>query len=522
MKIQTADGKIFDVPEQNVEAFLADYNSANNIQQTGMDAETKATLEQASQDLRDLGYTFGTRGNNAGGALRNFAMSVIPGTAEIESALRATKQYVRNIDPTVSEEKKTDESWSESYDKYYQNALESRKGYSSSNPMQALGLQVAGGIAGALLPFGVAAKATTIPRAIGRSGLVGTGTGAAFGFGNAEGGLEERLKNAGVGAGLGLVAGTAAPIVGYGIGGLRNTFSRLKSGYGKAVPQSQVEGFILSDALQPNVDSREIASTLGLGSARGAKDIEKAGFELLQMRRAMDKQAVPSLYTGKTSAGTTAKDLLSATQHPSMTAAKKEFGDFMESLPTLDAPARPAQALLKNNKSALKILDESADKFTTINSEGVKTVLEPSTARYWQKVEQALANKLPKKYTPSKLTGSKKDIYNAVQQVSKTREKLFPGTQSVNERYASAIADQRVLDEDVLTRLKTISKQQEPMGLPGGALPTIGWLFGPSRQRGISRELIRTGTIREPMTTKGVQTGGTIADSIIRALQGIH
>lgn len=503
--------------ELQVDIFTQDLQEelGNASNQTGMSEETKATFQNANKELQQFGLQI-NRGNNIGGAARNFAMGAIPGTAEAEAALRATKQKIEDFDPTIRKPK-SGQTWNEAYDKYLENARESREGYKSANPTKALALQISGGIAGSLLPFGVATKATKLPL-LARTGLAGTGTGAAFGFGNSQGGFENRLTDALTGGLVGGGIGVAAPIAAYGVGGLRNTISRVKGGYGAALPQEQIENFMLSETLKPTTESRSLAATLGYGAARGAKDIEKAGYELLNMRDAMNNMVKPSAYTGKTSGGTTAKEFLKATQHPSLTKAKQDFGDFVESLPTLENPHRTIDSLLSDNQTAINVLNENSKRFVTMTEDGIYKVMDPSDFGYWQTAQQVLTNKLPKRYDPSKLTGAKKEIYDAVQKISKTRNELFPGTQKVNAEYASAIADQKALDKQVNNRLQTMSRMQEPMSLPGGAIPTIGFVFGPPRQRGLARELIRTGQIREPVSQRGYQTGGALSDSIIRSL----
>lgn len=90
-------------------------------------------------------------------------------------------------------------------------------------PVLSTGLQVAGGVAGSIagaraLGLGGAVPGSTrlmptIPQALGLGG-VGAGIGAADMYGRGEGGAQNRALNAGVGAAVGGVLGTAAPYVG--------------------------------------------------------------------------------------------------------------------------------------------------------------------------------------------------------------------------------------------------------------------------------------------------------------------
>jgi len=487
------------------------------------------SLAQANQDLRDLGIAI-NRGRNLGGLARNIAMGTIPGTAEAEAALRATKQAIRNIDPTVSAEKKTDESWGESYDRYLQNARESREGYMSANPTKAIAAQVGGGIAGSLLPFGVATKLGLAGKlgAVGRS-MVGRGltaggaSGAAFGFGNAQGGLENRLKAAGIGAGLGAATGgIVAPATLSLGGGLTNVVSRMKKGFGKEVPQADIESFVLSDALRPGIESQAISSTLGRGSAAGAKDIENAAYQLSHMYEAMQGMNTPGVYTGKTAAGTTAQQLLKATEHPSMTAAKKNFGDFVERMPTVDNPTEPVKAILEkldDNASAIKVLDRNEDLFRIQGANGEVSTLNPGSFEFWQTAQQVLNNQLPKKYNPSRLTGAKKEIYDGIQEIKKVREKLFPGTKRINAEYASAVQDQLDFNKEVSARLKVMKAEQKPESMSGGIVRIIESLSTPSYRRGLAREIIKEGQRLPAMTPTGYKVGSSATDAILRMLE---
>ena len=488
-------------------------------QKTGMTADTQENFDQANETLKNMGYWL-NRGENAGGVMRNIAMGVIPGTAEAEAALRATKQAIRNIDPSVSEEKKTDETWGESYDKYLQNARESREEFARKNPTEALGLRIGGGVAGTLIPFSKAAKAANWGQAVARSVPTGAGVGAAFGFGNAQGGLENRLESAALGATYGAGAGLLGPSVATTLGATKNVISRASRGWGKDLPQQEIESFMLSKTLQPTTESRRLASTLGYGSAAGAQDIENAAFDLLKLQKTMNTKIKPASYSGKTAGGTTAKDFLQATQVPSLTEAKKAFGEFVENVPTVEKPTRPAQAILEkleNNKTALRILDDNADQFLIATESGAMKPMDPGTFEYWQKIQQILSNKLPKKYTPSRLTGAKKEIYDAIQEISKVREKLFKGTKAINNQYSDAVADQAFADSQLSERLQTMSRQKEPQSLPGGAVPTLGWLFKPAQQRGLARELIQTGEISPVVRGPGYQSADSILESILKS-----
>lgn len=489
----------------------------------GMDESTQAAFNQANQDVKELGMVLGVRGNNEAGALRNLAMGTIPGTAEAEAALRASAQKIKDIDPT-RRKPSSGESWSDAYNKYLQNAYESRTGYAQANPARATALQLLGGIGGALVPFGAVSKIGALGKlgTMGRGAIAGGTSGAAFGFGNTRGDFDTRLNAALKGLGAGAVAGgVVAPLASYTIGGVGNTLSRIKGGYGKGLPQQQVEGFMLSNTLAPTTKSRRMASMLGLGAARGAQDIEDAAYDLYKLRNTMNTKVKPASYGGATAGGTTAKDFLKATQTESLTNAKKKFGEFVESTPTIENPTRPAQALFENNETALKILNDNADNFLVQGENGVLKTLDPGSFEYWQKVQQTLSNKLPKKYNPSKLTGAKKYVYDALEKVRETRDKLFPGTKRINAEYSDAIADQTFADQQLNERLRVMSSQEIPQDTPSSIGRLTEVMFGGARRRGIARELIKEGGKRA-VASPALQLGvGSTTDSLLRAISNL-
>lgn len=512
--------------ELTLDVFANDIRNAVNEKpvdtqesQLGMDEETAANFQRTNQELQDVSEILTPRGSNFGGAARNFAMGAIPGAAEAEAVARASKQKLLDVDPTIKD--KSGKSFGELYDMYLQNARESRKGYAIANPQKAMALQLAGGVASSLAPFGVAAKATTLPRIMGRGALTGTGLGAAFGFGNAEGGFENRLASSLKGGVLGGTVGGLAPLGITATGAIGKSIGRFRKGFSKEVPQESVDKFILSETLSPTIESRSLASKLGYGSTSGAKDIERSAYELLNMKQAMNGMINPNAYVGKTGGGTTAKTFLKSTQSPSLTKAKQDFGEFVEAIPTVENPTRTLDSVLNRNETARRILGENSDSFVKGTTSGDLHVMNPGEFEYWQRAEQILNNKMPKKYNPSKLTGEKKDIYDAIQQLSSTREKLFPGTNKINAEYASAVQDQRVLDKQVIDRLRVMSGQQKQESISGGVVRMLEALSLPAYNRGVARELVTTGKLAPAASPKNYQVGGSVSDAVLRILENI-
>lgn len=83
-----------------------------------------------------------------------------------------------------------------------------------AHPYAFMAGQVAGAIPGSMLPIGAAARGTSAVGQIARGAVGGAIQGAAYGFGSGEGGVENRLQQAGYDGAIGLAAGGVAPVVG--------------------------------------------------------------------------------------------------------------------------------------------------------------------------------------------------------------------------------------------------------------------------------------------------------------------
>ncbi len=83
-----------------------------------------------------------------------------------------------------------------------------------AHPYAFMAGQVAGAIPASVLPIGAAARGTSLLGQAARGAVGGAMQGGAYGFGSGEGGVEGRLDEGMKGAGIGLVAGAAAPAVG--------------------------------------------------------------------------------------------------------------------------------------------------------------------------------------------------------------------------------------------------------------------------------------------------------------------
>lgn len=146
-------------------------------------------------------------------------------------------------------------------------------------------------LGGSALPIGGAGfvgNATTRLGMAGRAALIGAGTGAAVGFGEDEGGFEERLDGAAVGAGVGAVIGGAAPIVlsglsRVGMNGARvltRAYRRVRGGESLTRDQRRAWTTLLSEAREAGVSEQDIVSRLDELQGTGLSD-EQSMFELL-------------------------------------------------------------------------------------------------------------------------------------------------------------------------------------------------------------------------------------------------
>lgn len=169
-KVTTWDGKTYNVPNENVDAFLEQYN-----------ADTNYATHLSSPDVNP------ERGTNFGGGARAFAQ----GLPVIGSYADETEAYVRSL------------IGDKSYDEYLKNARESTEGAFKNMPEVAYPLNISAGIAGEAAIAALTGGASLTPQA---QALMG----AAYGYGMGEGGVENRLTDAAIVGG----ASAALPVAG--------------------------------------------------------------------------------------------------------------------------------------------------------------------------------------------------------------------------------------------------------------------------------------------------------------------
>lgn len=102
-------------------------------------------------------------------------------------------------------------TWGENYDAALKHNRDRDKAFEAQHPYLSLGAQVAGAVAN---PVSRLSAAGSLPARIGMNGLINAGLGAVAGFGEGEGGFQQRLGSAGTGAATGALIGATLPAVG--------------------------------------------------------------------------------------------------------------------------------------------------------------------------------------------------------------------------------------------------------------------------------------------------------------------
>jgi hypothetical protein len=145
--------------------------------------------------------------------------------------------------------------------------------YREADPLGAVGFEVGGAVIPGLLGLltggsgtaatGAATTARLAPT-MARAAKVGAGTGAAYGYGSGEGGVTERVINAGKDAVIGTVAGPVGTLAGRGIGkGVNYGVDKLSRSYGNA--GTAVNSQIQKIAHESGLTVDEIIERVGRG-----------------------------------------------------------------------------------------------------------------------------------------------------------------------------------------------------------------------------------------------------------------
>jgi len=172
MRVQTWDKKIYDVPEENLEGFLSDYNKATNFDPAKLSSDPNINPE---------------RGANWAGTLRAAAQ----GIPAIGSYADEAEAWVRS------------KIGDKSYDDYLKNARESTEGAFINTPERAYAANIGAGLLGETIYALLSHGATLTPQAQAAMNAV-------YGYGAGEGDWKNRAENAAIYGAL----GAALPVAG--------------------------------------------------------------------------------------------------------------------------------------------------------------------------------------------------------------------------------------------------------------------------------------------------------------------
>lgn len=204
MLIQTHDGKQFNVPEENLEGFLKDYNKA-----IGFDP---ATLSPDPEVNPERGVNFGGGARAAAQGLPVVGSYADEAEAYVRSRLKTPmRQIVENFTgqktlEEIREENRNRDIIAEQnadYDRYLKNARQSYEGAKANMPEVAYPLEIGTGVLGETGLAVLTGGASLTPVAQGAMGAV-------YGYGMGEG----DAANRGITAGIMGTASAALPIAG--------------------------------------------------------------------------------------------------------------------------------------------------------------------------------------------------------------------------------------------------------------------------------------------------------------------
>ncbi|MBO7733686.1 MAG: hypothetical protein J6S67_14070 [Methanobrevibacter sp.] len=472
MKIQTSDGNVFDVPEENIESFLSEY-------------EIKTRMASANKQLSDIDKMLHPGGKY--GLARNFIRGLIPGAARVEAAA---------LTGSVS---------GPEYQKQRDWARQSAEEYAAANPDKALSATIAGALAPSALVtilsggLGTGAGAANLARAanvaknaslinrMGRGAAGSAALGSLYGFMDEPSeSLEDRLGTGLGSAFVGGGVGGVAPLALSAVGKVGNTIGRVVRGASEeSLTPKTVEDFVLkSGILQNTPESQLSADILRKASGAGALDIYKPAYNLSETLKVSSNLRNPNILINPATETATAKEIRSAGLSPQLRQAQERYASFVESVKDTPGQGLVAKEFLRKHPVAKKILD-----------------VEPSlenvplgSFEWWQKAERTLNNSLPQNVDTQRLVGRRANISKSIDDMSAVREQLHPGTTQANLDYAIGKAWQEEADKTLIDRLRYIANMPTEITPALSSREVIGLGFKPY-QRGRARELIEKGEL---------------------------
>ena len=501
MKIQASDGKIFDVPEENIDSFLTEYES------------TKSQFAEANEQLKDIDRQLNPGGKY--GLTRNFLAGFGIGP-RVEGAIRSIPSGFQD------------------YSKIRDWARKSATEYAIAHPGKALSASIGGAaLPSALitaLTFGagsgaaaantaraanIVAKAanTTKTASLGNRMLRGFGGGAALGglYGFMDEPSESLLDRLSTGAGSAAVGGAVGGLVPLGvsaIGKVGNTTNRILKGLSlESLPSEKVENYILKSGVLQNTPEMQLqADVLRKASAAGATDIYKPAYNMKATLDAASTMRKPELLYNPTQKTATAADILNAGRTPQMEQAAQRYTNFVESVKDTPGQGLVAKEFLKRNPIAKEVIKgHPAFKDIPVGS-----------FEWFQKMGQVLDDYMPKNIQDKNMTLRNNRLLTAKEDLANIREVIHPGTKQANLDYAIGKAWQETGNKTVANRLGYIANipTETSPALSSKEILQLG--FKPF-QRGRARELIKTGTLYERPSATAQGIWQTLIDSVINA-----
>lgn len=229
------------------------------------------------------------------GVTDQLTAGAVPGVDEFAALSTAAGQSVFGWKDKEGRPNTPGNTFGERYDAALAQERTGRRRFADENPVVSMGANILGGVGGApaAMGAGVARLTADLPKIV-QYAAAGAVPGAVYGFGEGEGGPENRLQAAGAGATLGGLIGLGTGYAGEGIARL------LRRGTAAGTPPMVTPDGLLTaegrQALQQaGIDPDAIAQGFGQEFARRAQEAVRAGrpVDPVQLARVMQGESLP-------------------------------------------------------------------------------------------------------------------------------------------------------------------------------------------------------------------------------------
>lgn len=459
------------------------------------------------------------RGDNIAGLVRNIGQGLLLGYGdEIEAALRGALPKGSFGGLGVGD-----------YETALLNARASAQGYTKEHPVAGVVANVAGGLLPAVATFGASAPATgaTLGSMAIRGGLAGLGAGAVGGFGSGEGGLSDRLENAGLGALFGAGAGVAIPVGITGLKGAGLAVKRIVQGTKQPLSESQISDAILKNIIDRGGREVDNAITLAAASQSGDKAISKTAKDILRkydVAQTMRKQELTDMMPAATWGEETpaVRKILDATKTPELDEAQKMYSALDRQIPQKVKGGEEALAALIDEEPVLANMINRELRNNAEAWRGVDMSSRDGISKLIGKFRRTLENVTPGDTSAAIQKEAELRIVNRLQTL---KENLYPGTRVLDAKYALAKTAQEQAEQGIKGQTKGVAdtlgemiNEKLPSAPHFSLSEALNYITAPYN-RGKARELILTGATKKAkpsiMSTVGAQSA---TDAITRAL----